>query len=47
MVQITYYVLLNYYSEVAWVCLEPTSYLSGAQEVHKILGAFIVCHYQN
>jgi hypothetical protein len=42
-----YYVLLNYYSEKAWVCLEPTRYLSGAREVYKILSIFIICHYQN
>lgn len=42
-----YYVLLNYYSEMAWVCLEPTRYLSGAQKVNKILSIFIFCNYQN
>jgi len=41
------YVLLNYCSEKAWFCLKPTRYLFGAQEVHKILSIFIVCHYQN
>jgi len=42
-----YSVSLNYYSEMAWVCLEPTRYLSGAQEVHAILSIFIDCEYQN
>ena len=42
-----YSVSLNYYSEMAWVWLEPTRYLFGAQEVHTILSIFIDWEYQN
>jgi len=40
-------VSLNYYSEMVWVCLEPTRYLSSPQEMHTILSIFIDCQYQN